>query len=25
VDCTLDQDGGLCRGSAHNGMNEKHQ
>jgi hypothetical protein len=24
VDCSLDQDGGLGRGSAHNGMNEKH-
>jgi hypothetical protein len=25
VDCTLDQDDGLGRGSAHNGLNEKHQ
>jgi len=25
VDCTLDQDGGLCRGSADNDRNQKHQ
>jgi Trk K+ transport system NAD-binding subunit len=25
VECSLDQDGGVGRGSAHNGMDEKHQ